>query len=253
MDNMTPWKDALRDHALYGCFVTFGLPDFAEYTARLGFDFTLIDNEHGLMEKTTLNEMVRASQCAGVPAVIRLPEKSYDYIQHALDMGANGIQLPLLNTAEEAKKVVELSNYAPEGKRGVAYLPRSSSYGMVKDKEAYRKEANRVKLVSCQVETVEAMKNLDEILAVDGIDVYFIGPADLSSSMGTTTADPAYKKMLLDAIRRITAAGKIAGYYVGNPEEAKEAEEAGARFLVTSLNAYMTKGALDFLGAVRKQ
>ena len=251
MNNMTPWKDVMKERALYGCFVTFGLADICEYTAMLGFDFTLIDNEHGLIEKTTINDMVRASQCAGVPAVVRCPEKTYDHIQHALDMGANGIQVPLLNTAEEARTVVELSNFAPEGKRGVAYLPRASSYGLVEDKMAYKEQANRVKLISCQVETTEAIENLDSLLAVDGIDVYFVGPADLSTSMGTTTDDPEFRMILEKTIKRIVAAGKIAGYYVGTPEQAKEAESWGARFLVTSLNSYMTAGARSFLKVVR--
>ncbi len=251
MDNMTPWKEGMKERALYGCFVTFAHPDIAEYTARMGFDFLLIDNEHGVMEQSTLADMVRASQCAGVPAVIRCTEKSYDHIQKALDFGANGVQLPLVNTAEDAKRVVKMSNFPPYGKRGVAYLPRAAAYGLVEDKEAYKKKANEVKLVCCQVETLEAIENLDAILTVDGIDVYFIGPGDLSSSMGVTTSDPKLLNLVETTIRKITAAGKFAGYYVGNPQAARQAEAWGARYLVTAVTPYMAAGAKQFLADVR--
>jgi 2-keto-3-deoxy-L-rhamnonate aldolase RhmA len=153
MDNLTPWKEALKERTLYGCFVTYGLPDIAEVTALMGFDFLLLDNEHGVIEQSTLADMVRASQLRGVPAVVRCTMKEYDHIQKALDFGANGVQLPLVNTAEDARRVVELANYAPQGRRGTAYLPRAARYGMVEDKRAYLRQANDTKLVCCQVET----------------------------------------------------------------------------------------------------
>lgn len=147
MDNLTPWKEALKERTLYGCFVTYGLPDIAEVTALMGFDFLLLDNEHGVIEQSTLADMVRASQLRGVPAVVRCTMKEYDHIQKALDFGANGVQLPLVNTAEDARRVVELANYAPQGRRGTAYLPRAARYGMVEDKRAYLRQANDTKLV----------------------------------------------------------------------------------------------------------
>ncbi|MGI6052413.1 MAG: HpcH/HpaI aldolase family protein [Bilifractor sp.] len=251
MDNLTSWKEKMKVQPLIGCFVTFALPDIAEFTARMGFDFLLIDNEHGVMEQSTLCDMVRASQCVNVPAVIRCTEKSYDHIQKALDFGANGIQLPLVNNAEDAKRVVDMSNFPPQGKRGVAYLPRAACYGMVSDKMEYKKIANQTKMVCCQVETMEAVRNLDSILAVEGVDVYFIGPGDLSSSINTTTSDPAFLEQVKDVIHRITAAGKIAGYYVGNARDAKQAIEWGARYLVTSVTPYMVQGGQQFLAEVR--
>lgn len=251
MNNLSPWKEAMKERPLIGCFVTFALPDIAEYTAALGFDFLLIDNEHGVMEQSVLADMVRASQCADVPAVIRCTEKSYDHIQKALDFGANGVQLPLVNTAEDAKKVVNLATFPPEGKRGVAFLPRAASYGLLEDKKAYLKQANATKLICCQVETKEALDHLDEILAVDGIDVYFIGPGDLSTSLGMNTTDPQFLEIVEKTIKKITAAGRIAGYYVGNAEAAKQAVNWGARYLVTAITPYMAAGAKKFLMDVR--
>ena len=242
MDNLTPWKEALKERTLYGCFVTYGLPDIAEVTAMMGFDFLLLDNEHGVIEQSTLVDMVRASQLRGVPAVVRCTMKEYDHIQKALDFGANGVQLPLVNTAEDARRVVDMANYAPQGHRGTAYLPRAAGFGMVEDKRAYLKQANETKLVCCQVETRQAVENLDEILQVDGVDVYFIGPGDLAAS---------YEEPTERMIRKIVAAGKTAGYYVGTPEAAKQAEEWGARYLVTAVNQYMVAGGRSFLSQVR--
>lgn len=251
MDSLDMWKTRLKEDVQIGCFVTFALPDIAEYTAMLGFDFLLIDNEHGVMEQSVLADMVRASQCAGVPAVVRCTEKSYDHIQKALDFGANGIQIPLVNTAEDAKKVVDMSLFPPEGKRGVAFLPRAARYGLLEDKKAYLKQANAARMLCCQVETQEALDHLEEILAVDGIDVYFIGPGDLSTSVGMSTTDPAFLALVERTIKRIVAAGKTAGYYVGSAAAARQAADWGARYLVTAITPYMAAGARKFLQDVR--
>jgi len=250
-DNMTNWKEAMNTRPLIGCFVTFAHPDIAEFTARLGFDYILIDNEHGVMEQSTLADMVRASQCAGVPAVVRCTEKSYDHIQKALDFGANGVQLPLVNNAEEAIKVVKMSNFPPDGERGVAFLPRAAGYGLVEDKRAYLKKANETKFVCCQIETRQALDNLEAILAVEGVDVYFIGPGDLSVSMGMAISDPEFLELVEQTIKRITAAGKKAGYYVGTAQAARQAIDWGVRYLLTAITPYMAAGAQSFLGAVR--
>ena len=217
----------------------------------MGFDFLVIDNEHGVMEQNTLVDMVRASQLRNVPAMVRVTMKEYDHIQKALDFGANGLLVPLVNCAEDARRVVDMANYYPEGHRGTAYLPRASHYGMVEDKRAYLKEANACKLLACQVETRQAVEHLDEILAVDGIDVYFIGPGDLAASYDEPTGSPKMLEITEDVIRRIVAAGRTAGYYVGTPEAARQAEGWGARFLLTAVNQYMVAGGQSFLSRVR--
>lgn len=251
MDSLSMWKEKMNKDVLVGCFVTFALPDIAEFTAMLGFDFLLIDNEHGVMEQSVLADMVRASQCAGVPAVVRCTEKSYDHIQKALDFGANGIQIPLVNTAEDARRVAAMSLFPPEGKRGVAFLPRAARYGLLEDKKAYLARANASRMLCCQVETKEALENLDEILAVEEIDVYFIGPGDLSTSVGMNTGDPEFLALVETTIKRITAAGKTAGYYVGSAAAARQAADWGAKYLVTAITPYMAAGARKFLEDVR--
>lgn len=249
--NLVDWKSAMKEKPLIGCFVTYPVADLAEFTAALGFDFLVIDNEHGIMTHNTLADMVRASQGLGVPAVVRCTANEYEHVQKALDMGANGVQVPLVNTVEDAKKIIRLANFAPIGQRGTAYLPRAASYGMVSDKCEYRRLANQVKLISAHIETMEAVKNLDEILNVDGIDVYFIGPGDLSSSMNLPTDDPRVQAVTKECIEKIVAAGKIAGTYCGTVEYTKQCIEWGAHYIITAINGYMVSGAKNFLKGVR--
>ncbi|MGI6095458.1 MAG: HpcH/HpaI aldolase family protein [Lachnospiraceae bacterium] len=251
MMNLSNWKEQMKERPLYGCFVTWASPTVCEFVASMGFDFTLIDNEHGVMNEETLENMVRASQAEGVPAVIRIPQGIYQYVQKSLDMGANGIQVPLVNTAEYMEQIVQLSNFPPEGKRGTAYQTRAAGYGLVKDKRAYLKKANETKFVSVQIETVEAVKNIDSILQVEGIDCCFIGPGDLSSSMQLPYGDPRVNEVIDECIVKIARAGKIPGLLVGSAEAAKHAEELGARYIVVAENNCMSTGARSFLDSVR--
>lgn len=251
MDNLSSWKEQFKKRPLFGCFVTFDSPDIAEFTAKLGFDFILVDNEHGVMEQSTVVNMVRAAQCQGVPALVRCTENTRFHVQKALDFGANGIQMPMINTVEDAKNVVRLSNYPPEGERGTAYLPRASAYGLCGDKTAYLKKANETKLISVQIETVEAIKNLDDILEVEGVDVYFVGPGDLSSSMGLPPGHHEVQEATKNIIQKVVSRDKIAGVYVGTAEATRQAIEWGARFLLTAITPYMAVGAKKYLNDVK--
>jgi 4-hydroxy-2-oxoheptanedioate aldolase len=247
------WKEELKKRPLFGCFVTFGSPGFAEYIAKMGFDFTLIDNEHGSMDQMTIENMIRASQCVGVPSIVRIPQNRPEYIQKSLDNGANGVQVPLTNTKEEVSEVVKASHFPPFGERGVAYLTRAGHYGMYPNRDEYLATANDEKIVSIHIETREAVENLDEILEVDGIDVFFIGPGDLSVAMGygNQPNDPEFLKVVEECVRKITARGKIAGTYVGNVEQAERVIEWGCRYIVTAVTPYMAQGAMKFLGDLR--
>lgn len=244
------FKEKIKQNILFGSFVTFGLADIAEYTALLGFDFIVIDNEHGILNQSTISDMVRASQCHGVPAIVRCTHDNTENMHKALDMGAEGILIPVINTAEDARKVVEASLYAPQGERGIAFFTRAASYGMIEDKNLYLKKANDETFISIQIETAQAIANLDEILLVEGIDMFFIGPNDLAASLGYSNSDPEVLEIIKETIEKINKAGKIAGIFVGNSEDAKRAINWGAKFILTSITQYMTKGAYKYLEEV---
>lgn len=111
-------KKRIDERPMFGCFVTFPSPSLTEFIAQMGFDFTCIDNEHGIMDNMVMENMIRGSQCAGVPSIIRTPVNRSEYIQKALDSGANGIQIPMVNTLDEVKEAVNAAHYPPIGKRG---------------------------------------------------------------------------------------------------------------------------------------
>lgn len=250
--NLENWKKGLHDKPQIGCFVTFASPAISEWMACLGFDFTLIDNEHGNIDQSVIEDMVRASQAANVPAIVRVTTNSYDHIQKALDMGANGVQIPMINSLEDALKVVRLANFPPLGQRGTAYLTRAAKYGLHPDKTGYLKQANKTKFTGIHIETVEAVNCLDELLKVDDIDMYFIGPGDLSSSMGYVPGHEEVWKVTEDCIRKIRAAGKIAGTFTGDVASTKKVIEWGAHYVVTAINSYVNTGVKQFLEGVRK-
>ncbi len=248
------FKQRLQEGPLHGCFVTFPGAAIAEFTAAIGFDFILIDNEHGNMNPETLEDMVRASHCQQVPCLVRVPYNRAEYLRKALDFGADGVQVPLVNTVQDARDASLPTLFPPQGERGVAFLPRAAQYGMCADKARYLEEANAGRVLSVHIETVEAVCNLDEILAAKLADVYFIGPGDLAVSMGYghDLSHPQVLETTERCIRKITASGAIAGTYVGTPERAAQAISWGAHYLVTAITPHMISGAKQYL-EIKKQ
>ena len=246
-------KEKLKGGPVYGCFVNFPSGDIAEMTASIGFDFILIDNEHGGMDWREINEMVRGAQLKDVPALVRCPEPTYSYVQKTLDLGADGIQIPMVDNAEKAEELVRRSNYPPNGTRGMSLQCRAAGYGMCEDKIKYREKANRDSLKVIQIETEQAVESMDEILQVDGVDVFFVGPGDLAADMLCESYQcEKVQRKTEKIIRRITAAGRTAGVFAGTPEETERALDWGARYIVTSTVNYMVSGGKNYLNTVRK-
>lgn len=246
---MTDFKQRLREGPLQGCFVTFPSAALTEFTASMGFDFLLLDNEHGNFYPETLEDMVRATHCQQIPCVVRVPYNRAEYIRKALDFGADGVQVPLINTVDDAIAASKPSLFPPEGERGVAFLPRAANYGMHPDKGRYLKEANMNRLLSVHIETVEAVRNLDAILESKQADVYFVGPGDLAVSMGygNDINHPTVVATIEQCIKDIVASGAIAGTYVGTAERAREVIAWGATYIVTAVNNHMSTGAKNYL------
>ena len=164
-----------------------------------------------------------------------------------LDMGAEGILVPVINTAEDAREAIKAAFYPPKGERGIAYFTRAASYGMIEDKAEFLKKANEEIFVSIQLETEAAIENLDEILEVEGIDMFFIGPNDLAASLGLSNSHPEMTRIIRETIHKITAKGKIAGIFVTDDETARKYAEYGAKLFLTSITQYMTRGVKEYL------
>ena len=251
---LNPWKEKLYQQPLFGSFVTFASPGLTECIASIGFDFLVLDNEHTPMDNVVIEDMVRASQYAGVPAIVRIPYNRPEYIRKALDCGANGVQIPLVSSKQDAVNAVKPSNFPPLGERGVAFLPRAAGYGLCSDKKAYLAKANETKLISVHIETVEAVRNLEEILTVEGIDVFFVGPGDLAVSMGYVhdLNHPDVLQTIKKCIRTIRNKGKIAGTLAVDVERAKQVIGWGATYILADARAHMAQKSTSYLQALRK-
>ncbi len=166
-----------------GSFQLFSSSGVAELHGMCGFDFIVIDSEHGALGPGTIRNLIRAVSGVGCHPIVRVPETQRSHVQWALDSGAHGILFPQISSKEEALAAVQFCRYPPDGVRGLA-PNRANSYG-ARLKE-YEERANQDIAVLIQIENEAALKNLDEILSVPGIDLIFIGPGDLSQVLGVT-------------------------------------------------------------------
>lgn len=236
----------------YGVFCNLYSPMIVELIGHIGFDFALIDAEHGPAGVESCEHMVRAGDSLGLPIIIRVAMNIRQNILHYLDIGAMGVMLPMINTQVEAEAVVEQVKYPPQGKRGLASV-RAADYGLTIPLKEYALKANQEILVVTQVETIEAVNNLDEILSVEDIDVFFIGPTDLSTSMGFVgeANHPEVQAMIEKLAGRICAAGRVAGTVAYTHEALTKAKERGFQFIVHGITAMMVKSGREYLEIAR--
>lgn len=184
---------------------------------------------------------------------MHVPYNRLEYIRKALDSGANGVQVPLVSNRKDVLDVVSPANFPPVGERGVAYLTRAACYGQCPDKAAYLTKANETKFVCVHIETMEAVRNIDDLVSADGVDAYFIGPSDLSASMGYAH-DPNHPdvwKVVEQCIRTIRGKGKIAGTFAGDVTRSKQVIEWGATYILTAATSFMIQGAAKYLKELR--
>ena len=199
--------------AAFGVMCTFPSPSVVEMLGHLGFDWILLDNEHGSITVDTAEACIAAAELTGMAPIVRPVGNKPEIIAPFLDRGAWGVQVPHVNTADEARAAVDAVKYGPEGHRGIFSGGRPANYGFAGSTADYAREANAQTLVCLMLEEVEAIENLPELIKVPGVDVYFIGSGDLSQSMGHTgqQAHPEVQKMMERGVAAITGAGRIAG------------------------------------------
>jgi len=177
-------KKAIKESKIvFGPFMKFTDPAAVEIMGFAGFDFIIIDTEHGPISIQSAQNMIRVAETANITPVIRVANNDEALILRALDIGAQGIEIPQINNKLQAIKAVRSVKYAPQGERGVCRYVRAANYSSM-DKFEYFKSANNETMIIAHIEGVEGINNLDEILSVRGIDVIFIGPYDLSQSLG---------------------------------------------------------------------
>ena len=219
--------------------------DTIDFLGPMGFDAAWMECEHGPVDWDQLGDMTRACDLWGLTSVTRVNSNEPWLITRTLDRGSMGIVVPHVNNRKAAEQAMQSAKYGPLGYRGM--FGGRQSYG-VRD---CLHLANDQTMVIVLLEEVEALENLNEILKVDNIDVFFVAPLDLAQTMGHIgdMAHPEVQRAIDDAISRIVSAGRTAGTLV-NENNLVTYVDKGARFLMTSWNAWVAKGAAEFLGKV---
>ena len=250
-------KRALKEgKVVIGTFVKMTDPSSVEIMGMAGFDFFVMDNEHVAMDKSTVTNMLRASDISGIVPLIRIRENTAVEIMQALDAGALGVQVPNVDTYEEAKLAVESSRYAPLGNRGFAPTHRAAEYGF-QNKLEYLKMANEEILTVIHCETATSLANLDEILTLEELDAVFIGPMDLSQSLGADVIGrddhPKLQEAINQIIEKVIKSGKAVGTVAANPDAAKKLIEKGVRYILISADQGMiSSAAKKIVGEMKK-
>ena len=241
------------DRPSFGLIINFESPWLVDAAGLIGFDFVLLDAEHGPLSPALMEGMIRAAEAADMSALVRVPANVPHEILRYLDIGAVGIQVPHLETAEETKAAADAMRYPPQGNRGLAAITRAANYGMTITPKEYMEVANREVAFLAMVETQCAVENVDAIASTPGVDALIIGPGDLSVSMGyggDRTAPPVVK-----AIERILACGKSHNKPVSLPAanlaQAKECLRLGAKIVQFPAINFVVGHGREFLKSLK--
>jgi 4-hydroxy-2-oxoheptanedioate aldolase len=243
------FKQALaRGERQVGLWCSLASPVATEIAAGAGFDWIVIDGEHGPNDITTLLPQLQAMRGGTAEPVFRVPWNDFVIIKRALDVGARSLLIPFVQNAEEARRAVAATRYPPLGIRGVARAIRANDYGRIQD---YHRNAHLDTCVLVQLETRAALSEIEAVAAVEGVDGIFIGPSDVAASLGHL-GDPKHPDVqaaIKDAATLIRAAGKSAGFLTGNAEEVEAMFELGFNFTAVGNDVSILAGNLQNLAA----
>jgi 4-hydroxy-2-oxoheptanedioate aldolase len=236
-----------------GSFAYLPSARFVEILGLIGFDFVVIDMEHGPVDMTMAEDMVRAAETSGTTPIIRVSHNSPHLTLRALDVGAAGVHIPEVNDAADARLAAESCRYGPAGRRGLAGV-RAAEYGLTQSLSEYAAAANREVMCIAHIESVTAVENLDALLAVDDVSVFYLGPEDLSNSLGIPgqSKDQRVVKLVEDSIRRIAAKGRVAGCIAADAGTARRYIDLGARYIACHGVRFMANASRQFIAEVRQ-
>lgn len=241
-------KDKLKERPIIGAFLGFNSPEIVEILGYTNFDFVMYDNEHSGLDYEALINMIRVGDSVGLKSLIRTKLDRVEILKF-LDAGGVGIQVPMIETKEDALKAVGYGKYSTDRyNKGLALSTRAANYGFNINVKEYVKNKNEESLISVQIETREAVENLDEILKVEDLDIVFIGPSDLSQSYGKTggAKDKKMVEIMDDIIKRTIKSGKIPGIFISSSEDVKMWQEKGVKFFIFSPVARIVNNLNEF-------
>ena len=239
--------------AAIGLMLNFASAPLVEISALMGFDFIVIDAEHGPVDAADAEPMIRAAELARIAPIIRVPTARPDISLRYLDLGATGIMFPHIHDAQEARSAVEAVRFPPRGKRGVAPSTNASGYGVRMPYRQYMEHANSLLLPMIIIEEAEAVEEIERIVAVEGIAAIVVGTMDLSASMGFP-GEPGRPEVEA-AIGRVISAAKGAGLPVclagGALEAARQNLRLGADMLFTPIGSWLAAHGKAYTEALR--
>jgi len=233
-----------------GCFLSWPTAGIAELAALAGFDFLVLDAEHGFFSIESIAAMAIASDAAGIPAIVRVPSCAAAEIGRSLDAGAAGLLFPRGDGCAAIRDAIAASRYPPQGRRGLGGV-RANRYGAVPF-DRWVADSIASNLLAAQIETPGALADLDAISREDGLDVLFVGPNDLTQALGIPGRfeDPRYRDALGRVARAARDGGKAAGIMLARREQVSELREAGFRFFTVSDRTLLLESGRAWRGAV---
>ncbi|MBN1291114.1 MAG: aldolase [Candidatus Latescibacteria bacterium] len=209
----------IPDKPLVGTMIRMvNSPGIAHIVFQAGLDFFMLDMEHGAYTFNDLCAIAGTAYTLKLDCYVRVPELSRGYVSRALDCGATGVMVPMIETVEQAQKLASWAKYPPVGKRGMGSIGALTGYGRISSASSFMEEANSTTVAIAQIETVTGIKNITEIAAVDGIDALLVGPYDLSVSHGDpgNFTSPIMNKSIQKVAETARENGKIFGMHAGN-------------------------------------
>lgn len=237
---------------VFGCWLNLGNALTAEIVGQTGYDWVLIDLEHGAGNEKDVLSQLQSLGTSSSAALVRVEGHQRQRLHRILDLGAEGIMAPHINNAAEAKEFVEGLRYPPHGVRGVAKMVRATQFGRAFDE--YYATANKNILGIVQIESVEALGHLDAIASIDGVDVLFIGPADLSMALGIYGQfdHPLFIDALAKTVDAANRAGKATGILLFNADDLSKYQQMGIRMIACGADAtFVAEGARNNLSKLK--
>jgi 4-hydroxy-2-oxoheptanedioate aldolase len=241
-----------QGHAIVGPLLSFNSGELVEFFGHLGFDFVLIDAEHNLVSPETCQDLVRAAETAGITPLVRVPRNDQTAILPYLETGVLGALVPHVQNKALAEQAVRAVKYPPRGNRSAAGSSRPANYGLTQQPAAYFEQANQETMVLALVEEAEGFRNLEEIGAVDGLDILFFGDGDLAMDMGFPgqREHPQVRHVVNDARTRGLASGFVLGAPAASGPAAAQLIGEGFRFILVPALSLVAQAGRQFLEAV---
>ena len=246
-DIIRNFKEKLHSDGVVGVFSKTCDPAFIETMGYAGMDYVIIDLEHGPNSVQNVQNLIRGAQVAGLMTIVRVKESCSSVMGEVLDIGAGGIQVPQIATPEEAEAVIKRTKFSPIGERGVCRFVRAANYSS-KDRFEYFKDANEAVII-LQIEGQEGIDNLDGIISVKGIDAIFIGPYDLSQSLGVAGQidHPLVEEKMLEIVKKCAKVGVTVGTFVDTVENARKWKKLGVKYISYSVDVGIFYDAIKSL------